>query len=1251
MKPVLNLNSLNVRGLSNERKRKVMFQWLKQNYTGIVLLQETHSSEKDEKQWSSEWKNRIIFSHGTNRQCGVAILLDSKYDYNIIEIDRDSHGRFLLLIMEINNEKYTIINLYAPTKNNANAQKDFYADLEKKLDKYIGTNIVIGGDCNVCLNPEIDKHGGIKESKSAAANQILNLLESHDLTDVWRSLNENEKRFTWRNMTKKGRVASRLDYWLMSSHLLFAVNDVQIMPSIKTDHSMITLSIFLQKSPERGNGFWKINNSLLTDKKYIEIIENFLDNCREQYDTINNKALVWDMIKCSIRGLTIKYSINRSKERKQYANDLYAQLKQYESKLDQDDNYKDICDTIRKEIEQIEEEKLRGNIIRSRAQWIEEGEKCSKYFMQLENRNYKSKCITALLNENNHIIDKQEDILKECRSFYKNLYTEQNDRRNFEDSTFFNNEHNVLSENESNLCESLVSENECYNSLLQFPNNKTPGIDGLSTEFYKVFWHKISSFLMDSYNYSFENDLLSLDQRRALLILIPKGEKDKRILQNWRPISLLNMDYKILAKVLANRLQIVISNIVSQDQVGYIKGRYIGDNIRTLLDVLDITKNKIDPGLLVMIDFQKAFDTLSWEFLYKTLHYFNFGPTFIKYIRLLYTEPECSVTNNGFHTEFFTVSRGIRQGCPISALLFIMCVEVLAIRIREMTNIQGIKLKDKELKITQYADDTCLYLNGVNSLENVLKVFEDFYRYAGLKLNVDKTKLLWLGKTNRIGKINGISIEQNPVKILGIWVCKNNDEMLKINFEERLVKLKSLLNMWSQRQLSIKGKIQILKVKALPLLIYVCNFLYVSSDILETIEKTLYDFVWNKKHHVKKLTLTQKIVDGGLNMPDIVATIQSNKLSFIKRIIDTKTNCNKTAAVILKTSNVERFLGYKNNTRFIHALPLYYKQLLDIWYSFHNIKPTQVEDILAENIWLNHRILIDNKPAFNKVWNNAGIRCVKDVILGNRLMTKQEIETNYHIQCNWLEYNGIVTAIPKDWINEIKNTNNVDFIGIKNDVLSILIDEKVVDIRQTTCKQIYSHAVRMKADRPTCYYKWEESYYYATFDWELINAIPYQCTSETYLQSLQYKIIHRFFPCKTNLYVWSLEENDKCNYCNNEIDTLGHYFVECNALHVFWKRLKAWFLTNFEFVINFKTLDILLGIPNYDKNVDIDILNFMLLFAKNYIYSCKKINNSIDFYTFQVKLKMHLEIEEYRCKLYNKLYEFNAKWAPIADIL
>ena len=150
------------------------------------------------------------------------------------------------------------------------------------------------------------------------------------------------------------------------------------------------------------------------------------------------------------------------------------------------------------------------------------------------------------------------------------------------------------------------------------------------------------------------------------------------------------------------------------------------------------------------------------------------------------------------------------------------------------------------------------------------------------------------------------------------------------------------------------------------------------------------------------------------------------------------------------------------------------------------------------------------------------------------------------------------------------------------------------------------------------------------------------------LQSIQYKIIHRYFPCKYQLNTWNIEDSNICTYCQ-EIDALSHYFVQCESVRGFWNSLKALFLRTFEFCINFTVLDILLGIPNYGKNKDIDILNFVILFAKSYIYSSKRDEMAIDFYTFLVKLKTRMVIEEYRCNIYDKHVEIETMWARLAD--
>ena len=160
------------------------------------------------------------------------------------------------------------------------------------------------------------------------------------------------------------------------------------------------------------------------------------------------------------------------------------------------------------------------------------------------------------------------------------------------------------------------------------------------------------------------------------------------------------------------------------------------------------------------------------------------------------------------------------------------------------------------------------------------------------------------------------------------------------------------MNLWSQCGLTIKGKITIIKSKALPLITCATNFIYVPKDVIEAIETILYDFVWNKKHNVKNTALVETPAKGGLKMPNAAAIIKSNKLNLIKRLLNTDSNCNTTAAFFLRTNNIEKFLSYKNSTKYLHPLPKYYEQLLNMWYSINNCEPATIYETLSESIWL-----------------------------------------------------------------------------------------------------------------------------------------------------------------------------------------------------------------------------------------------------------------------------------------------------------
>ena len=253
------------------------------------------------------------------------------------------------------------------------------------------------------------------------------------------------------------------------------------------------------------------------------------------------------------------------------------------------------------------------------------------------------------------------------------------------------------------------------------------------------------------------------------------------------------------------------------------------------------------PGILLSLDFHKAFYSIEWPFIMKTLGYFNFGTgTF-------YTKIESAVLNNGFATNWFKPSKGVRQGCPLSPYLFILSAEILAHKIRQDPEFRGIKLFGNEVKLSLFADDTNLFTSDLASVRRGLEIVEEFGMIAGLCLNVKKTKAIWLGKWEK-SRSNPLGMKwmRSPVKILGVhFSCddKGNDEL---NFNQKLKVLQTKLDMWSSRDLTLFGKVMLIKTLAISQLIYSASNLSVPAGIEDSVKTKCFKFLWrNKKDKIK----------------------------------------------------------------------------------------------------------------------------------------------------------------------------------------------------------------------------------------------------------------------------------------------------------------------------------------------------------------------------------------------------------------
>ena len=291
---------------------------------------------------------------------------------------------------------------------------------------------------------------------------------------------------------------------------------------------------------------------------------------------------------------------------------------------------------------------------------------------------------------------------------------------------------------------------------------------------------------------------------------------------------------------------------------------------------------------MLAVDFQKAFDSVNRKFLYSTLAAFNFGPTFIQWIHTFYQNITSSVLNNGFSTGPFEIQRGVRQGDPLSPCLFIIILEVLAISIRENDDIQGIVVDGVEIKIEVFADDLTAFLRNDRSLKYFLDVILKFGNCTGLSINLAKTEMLILGNTcvtpaQDQGFIN--TEIKEAVKIL-VYFSYNRRLRNKLNFEGIIDAIKTKLQLWRWRNLTIIGRIQIVKTFVIPMLMYRAGSICIDKEVIIEANRIIFDFIWKGKDKVKHISLISDTKDGGLKAPHLESIIKTQRIMFCKRLVE-----------------------------------------------------------------------------------------------------------------------------------------------------------------------------------------------------------------------------------------------------------------------------------------------------------------------------------------------------------------------------
>lgn len=861
----------NVKGLNSPIKRNTVLNHLKSLNTRIAFLQETHLRPSDHLKLSRGWVGQLYHSSFSSKARGAAILIHKSVPFSMSQVISDPNGRFIIVTGKIGCNKLVLANVYGPNWDNEIFFKNFFFSLPDPHHH----QLILGGDLNCCLDPQLDRSSPKHSTVSKSAKAIQTFMEQYAISDPWRFFNPGARQFSF--FSPVHNTFSRIDMFLIDNKLLSSVKFCSYSPIVISDHATIILDLSLPgRSPSRAP--WRFDSLLLSDDDFIKTINSQIDlfvATNVNMDT--SAATIWETCKAFLRGEIISYSAHKRKVAREKSTALSKEISELQLKCTESPDA-DLCRdllTKKNEFDILASDDAAKALLKARHNHYEFGDKPSKLLAYQLRQAASLRHITQINTDIGLTVDPQS-INNEFKHFYSSLYSSESPCDGTQCKLFFDSLD--LPSIKPDVAASLdgpLTLNELKGALMSMQNGKSPGPDGFPAEFFKTFLDSLSPLLLNMFNESLQTGTLPPSLRQATISLILKKDKDPRYCKNYRPISLLCADVKLLAKVLARRLESVLPTVVATDQTGFVKDRHSFHNVRRFFNILYSPSTSNTPELVISMDAEKAFDRVEWPYLFYALVQFGFGNTFISWIRLLYTSPLASVHTNNDYSDYFPLSRGTRQGCPLSPLLFAIAIEPLAVALRS-SEMFGISRGGSVHKLSLYADDLLLFISDPgSSIPIVLSVLKEFGQISGYKLNFEKSELMPINAAALTYPLSDLPFKtsQEHFKYLGIWVTRDFSKLIDQNFSPLLSKLSKDFQRWSALPLSLAGRINCIKMNVLPKFLYLfqCIPVFLPKSFFHSLNNLITQFIWNKKKPRIRKDILQRPKDlGGLALPNFL---------------------------------------------------------------------------------------------------------------------------------------------------------------------------------------------------------------------------------------------------------------------------------------------------------------------------------------------------------------------------------------------
>ncbi|KAG7593824.1 Zinc finger CCHC-type [Arabidopsis thaliana x Arabidopsis arenosa] len=543
-----------------------------------------------------------------------------------------------------------------------------------------------------------------------------------------------------------------------------------------------------------------------------------------------------------------------------------------------------------------------GKKMKAKLHWMTTGDQNNKTFHAAAKIREVRNNIREIRCEDGQIANNQQSIKTEAEKYFKEFLS----MKPAEYVEWSPEElQNIMSfkcdENDKIMLTSEVTEEEVKKVLFAMPTNKSPGPDGFTCEFFKDSWSIIGHDFVVAIQSFFKTGFLPKGVNSTILALIPK-KTEAIIMKDYRPISCCNVLYKVISKILANRLKTLLPKFIAPNQSAFVKDRLLMENLLLATEIIkDYHKESVSPRCAMKIDISKAFDSVQWSFLLNTLRALDFPEQYVKWIKTCISTASFSVQVNGELAGYFGSERGLRQGCSLSPYLFVICMNVLSQKLDKAAKDQkvGYHPNCKHLNLTHlcFADDLMVFVDGTKkSIQGALEVFEDFAIHSGLRISLEKSTLYMAGIQNDVKAeiLQQFPFEYGtlPVRYLGLPLLTRR--MTSSDSLPLMEKIRSNISSWTARTLSFAGRLQLLKSVVFSITNFWIAAFRLPKACFQEIDKMCSAFLWSgpslnsRKAKVSWSEVCTPKKEGGLGLRSLEEANKVSMLKLIWRILSAK---------------------------------------------------------------------------------------------------------------------------------------------------------------------------------------------------------------------------------------------------------------------------------------------------------------------------------------------------------------------------